>query len=90
MEFELAKEVARLLNLPPVVVVYLAWLGWMCFKRSRQLDIAFNKIRALENCNGKKPATIEDIVDRGDHGAGAACPACRVSSLAPLQPRCVF
>lgn len=49
MNFELAQEIARLLNLPPLVVMYLGWLGWQCFKRSRQLDIAFNKIRALES-----------------------------------------
>lgn len=48
MESQLVAELAHTLNLPPLVIIYLLWLGAMHFKRSKQLDIAFDKIRAIE------------------------------------------
>lgn len=48
MDYQIVTEIAKLLNLPPVIIAYLVWLGVAHFKKAKQLDIAFTKIRALQ------------------------------------------
>jgi len=55
MDPQFINEIARLLNLPPLVILYLTWLGHAHFKKNKQLDTAFNKIRALESRMPKTP-----------------------------------
>lgn len=48
MNGQAVEEIAKLLNLPPLVILYLVWVGREIWKRNKQLDVAFGKIRALE------------------------------------------
>lgn len=71
-DWKLVEELARIFNLPPILVLYLIWLGVDNFKckktLKKQLDAAFTKIRALETKTSKrsrveKRMAIEDEVD---------------------------
>lgn len=48
MELQFIAEIARVFNLPPLIVGYLVALGWFHYKRAKDLDIAFQKIRDIE------------------------------------------
>lgn len=59
MDWKLVDELAKVLNLPPLVVAYLVWLGVENFRERRrrrrravadkkQFDAAFKKVRALQ------------------------------------------